>query len=96
MTSALSEVPQVSPVLLAARGIQKSFDGVRVLHGIDFELRQGEVHGFIGQNGAGKSTMVKILSGAYTADEGVIEIDGSPVASVGSTRSRPGIAMVFQ
>jgi ribose transport system ATP-binding protein len=96
VTSTLSDVPRTPPVLLGARGIRKSFDGVRVLHGIDFELRQGEVHGIIGQNGAGKSTLVKILSGAYTADEGVVEINESPVVSAGSTRSRRGIAMVFQ
>jgi ribose transport system ATP-binding protein len=67
-----------------------------VLHGIDFELRPGEVHGICGQNGAGKSTMVKILNGAYTADQGTIEIDGTPLTSSAAGHGRRGIAMVYQ
>ncbi|RZI87527.1 MAG: ATP-binding cassette domain-containing protein, partial [Microbacterium sp.] len=46
-------------VVLQARGIGKSFFGVRVLAGIDLEVRRGEVHGLVGENGAGKSTLMK-------------------------------------
>jgi ribose transport system ATP-binding protein len=81
--------------LLRARSIAKSFDGVPVLHGIDFDIRPGEVHGLIGQNGAGKSTFVKVLNGAYVPDAGELEIAGSPVALDSSAADR-GIAMVFQ
>jgi ribose transport system ATP-binding protein len=86
-----------SPVVLAVRGIRKSFSGVEVLHGVDFTLRRGEVHGIVGQNGAGKSTLVKIIDGAYTGDAGEIEIDGVPLThgAPGESRRR-GIAMVFQ
>ena len=85
------------PVVLAVRGIRKSFSGVEVLHGVDFTLRRGEVHGIVGQNGAGKSTLVKIIDGAYTGDSGEIEIDGIPLTrrAPGESRRR-GIAMVFQ
>lgn len=84
-------------VVLAVRGIRKSFSGVEVLHGVDFTLRRGEVHGIVGQNGAGKSTLVKIIDGAYTGDSGEIEIDGVPLTrgAPGESRRR-GIAMVFQ
>jgi ribose transport system ATP-binding protein len=84
-------------VVLAARGIRKSFGGVEVLHGIDFTLRRGEVHGLVGQNGAGKSTLVKIIDGAYTGDAGEIEVNGLPLGRAGPGESRKrGIAMVFQ
>jgi ribose transport system ATP-binding protein len=84
-------------VVLAARGIRKSFSGVEVLHGVDFTLRRGEVHGLIGQNGAGKSTLVKIIDGAYLGDAGEIELNGAPLVRRGAGASRKrGIAMVFQ
>lgn len=84
-------------VVLAARGIRKSFDSVEVLHGVDFVLHRGEVHGLVGQNGAGKSTLVKIIEGAYSGDAGEIEINGTPVAGGAAGRARRrAIAMVFQ
>src|SRR5512135_1886240 len=86
-----------APVVLAARGIRKSFSGVEVLHGVDFTLRRGEVHGLVGQNGAGKSTLVKIIDGAYAADGGEIEVHDVPFEDLGSrSANRRGIAMVFQ
>ena len=89
-----TELARPSPVLRAL-GIEKSFDGVPVLHGIDFDIRPGEVHGLVGQNGAGKSTFVKVLNGAYVADAGTLEIGGSLMALDTSAADR-GIAMVFQ
>ena len=44
------------PVLLELRGIRKSFGGVEALRGVDFAIRAGEIHGLVGENGAGKST----------------------------------------
>jgi ribose transport system ATP-binding protein len=66
-------------ILIEARGITKTFPGVRALDGVDFELRAGETHILLGENGAGKSTLMKILSGAYSPDEGEVYIDGQRV-----------------
>ncbi len=65
--------------LLVAQGITKSFFGVRVLEGVDFDLEHGEVHVLLGENGAGKSTLMKILSGAYTPDGGSVVLEGQPI-----------------
>lgn len=58
-----------TPALLVS-GIAKTFGGARALKGIDFTVNRGEVHGFLGQNGCGKSTFVKILSGFHAPDPG--------------------------
>lgn len=58
--------------------IQKSFFGVRVLHGIHLDLERGEIHGLVGENGAGKSTMMNILGGVLQKDGGSMEIGGKP------------------
>lgn len=62
--------------LLSARGIAKSFDQNRVLHGVDFDISAGEVVALLGENGAGKSTFVNILSGALPRDGGTIRWTG--------------------
>jgi ribose transport system ATP-binding protein len=79
------------------RGIAKSFNGVRVLDDVDFELEKGEIHALLGGNGAGKSTLMKILEGVYSLDEGRIELDGQEVrfASAQDARDR-GVVMIFQ
>lgn len=53
-------------LILEMKGIRKSFPGVCVFNGFDFDLKRGEVHCICGENGAGKSTLVKMLSGAFT------------------------------
>ena len=70
---------QESPTLLRMTGIVKSFDGQRVLHDVDFDLRPGEVHVLAGENGAGKSTLIKILGGVHRPDRGEIVIGGQTV-----------------
>ncbi|MGZ4725560.1 MAG: ABC transporter ATP-binding protein [Ilumatobacteraceae bacterium] len=65
--------------ILAARGLVKRFGGVVALASTDLELYPGEVLGIIGDNGAGKSSLVKCLTGAMLADEGDIELEGRPV-----------------
>src|SRR4051794_17026637 len=82
---------------LVAKGIAKSFGGVRALDGVDFAADAGEIHALLGENGAGKSTFIKILTGALAPDSGTISLFGDPL-SVGNPRaaSRAGISAVFQ
>ena len=62
--------------VLQMRNIHKSFPGVKALSGVDFTLRKGEIHALMGENGAGQSTLIKVLTGVYTKDEGHIYLDG--------------------
>jgi ribose transport system ATP-binding protein len=84
-------------IVLEARGISKSFGGVKALDGVDFALAAGEIHGLIGQNGAGKSTLVKVLNGVHRPDAGSIAVDGREVVyETPQDARRHGTAMVFQ
>lgn len=65
--------------VLAARRISKSFNGVQVLFSVNFDLLPGEIHALVGENGAGKSTFVKIMSGFEQPSSGEILLDGKPV-----------------
>ncbi|HWA47725.1 MAG TPA: sugar ABC transporter ATP-binding protein [Dongiaceae bacterium] len=65
---------------LTAEGMFKSFGGAQALKGVSLDLRPGEVHGLVGANGAGKSTMIRILAGLVRPDTGEIRIDGQPIA----------------
>jgi len=87
----------MSPPVLDLANLSKSFPGVRALADVGFSLRPGEVTALIGENGAGKSTIVKILTGIYTPDEGEIRVGGAPV-SFASPRDAwaAGIAAIHQ
>ena len=74
-------------VLLQMRGIQKYFPGVHALDDCHFELKSGEVHALVGENGAGKSTMMKVLTGVYQMDAGEILLDGKRWAFPSSTKN---------
>ena len=65
--------------ILKAKGISKSFFGVKVLDDIDFDIQRGEVHALMGENGAGKSTLMKIIMGIYHADAGELYFEGKQV-----------------
>lgn len=83
--------------LLAAHRICKSFGGVQVLKDVEFTLREGEIHGLVGENGAGKSTLMKIIAGDYRMDSGELMIDGQAVVLRGPTDSlRHGIRIIYQ
>jgi len=65
--------------LLEMENIHKTFPGVVANDHIDFSVREGEIHGLLGENGAGKSTLMKILFGLYTPDEGTVRYRGEPI-----------------
>ena len=65
--------------LLQLTAIAKEFPGTKALKGVDFSLYAGEVHALIGENGAEKSTLIKIIAGLYRQDEGTLEIEGKAV-----------------
>ena len=82
---------------LNTKNIGKSFSGVNVLRKVDFELKPGEVHALVGENGAGKSTFVKILSGVYTPSEGDIFLDNEKVQiSTPIVAQKNGISLIHQ
>jgi ribose transport system ATP-binding protein len=86
-----------APVLLALSRICKTFPGVRALDEVSMEVHAGEVHMLLGENGAGKSSLIKVLYGAYRADAGQIMFDGSPVdIDSPADARRLGIAVIFQ
>ena len=84
-------------VVLSIRGMCKSFGRNRVLDHINLDVKRGTVMGLMGENGAGKSTMMKCLFGTYQKDEGTIFLDGKEVSFSGPKDAlENGIAMVHQ
>ncbi|WP_146533847.1 sugar ABC transporter ATP-binding protein [Rubripirellula reticaptiva] len=86
-----------SAPLLEVRGIGKRFTGVRALSNVSLDFIAGEVHAVIGENGAGKSTMMKILAGVQPPDDGEILMDGKPVTINDVEKALDlGIALIHQ
>ncbi|AJY48088.1 sugar ABC transporter ATP-binding protein [Martelella endophytica] len=82
---------------LSVRGITKSFGPIEVLHSVDLDLAAGTVTALLGENGAGKSTFVRIVAGDHTHDGGRIEIDGREMAIRSVTQARDaGIRLIAQ
>lgn len=87
----------MSEILLKAENIQKSYAGVKALKSASFELRTGEVHALIGENGAGKSTFIKIVTGAIDPDSGHLEIIENKIVTNSPTYSKSlGVAAIYQ
>src|SRR4051812_15839402 len=83
--------------LLQLTNVTKSFGAVRALNGVSFELQAGEIHALLGENGAGKSTFIKIISGAHRPDSGAIYIDGKEALNLTPAAAhRLGIACIYQ
>ncbi|GAB3127229.1 ATP-binding cassette domain-containing protein [Glaciibacter psychrotolerans] len=83
--------------LLKVSGISKSFPGVQALKDVEFELNRGEVLALVGENGAGKSSLMKILSGIYTKDSGTIVFEGQEVdIDSPKTAQALGISIIHQ
>src|SRR5262249_5263117 len=89
--------PRDGAPLVEMRGINKAFGAVRALADVNLTLHPGEILGLVGDNSAGKSTLMKILTGAYQRDSGEVIVDGKPTHSRSPHESRDeGIEMIYQ
>ncbi|MEO1111329.1 MAG: sugar ABC transporter ATP-binding protein [Pseudomonadota bacterium] len=83
--------------VLSLKGISKSFPGVKALSEVSLDLYPGQVTALVGENGAGKSTIVKVLTGIYQPDEGEITIGGVPVSfPTAQDAGRAGVTAIHQ
>lgn len=84
--------------IIETKDLSKSYSGVTVLRSVDFNLRKGEVHAIVGENGAGKSTMVKLLTGVILPDKGSsISINGKAYSALNPIISKEqGISVIHQ
>jgi len=90
--SAMPDAP-----LMAARGITKSFASIEVLRDVDLDLRRGEIHALLGENGAGKSTFAKILAGVHRPTRGTLTLNGAQVEVLNPiVAQRLGITLIHQ
>src|SRR5690606_10322785 len=79
------------------RGIHKQFPGVKALSNVDFRLFSGEVHALMGENGAGKSSLIKVLTGVYSIDQGAVKLSNQPVSLKSPLEAQEaGISTVYQ
>ncbi len=86
-----------NPVLLSARGIAKQFAGVEVLSDVSLDLRRGEIHALLGENGAGKSTFAKIIAGVHRPTRGTLVLNGQEVDIANPiVAQRLGITLIHQ
>ena len=97
MTATLQNIPAKGESVLRLSGISKNFGAVSALTDIDLDVKAGEVVALVGDNGAGKSTMVKVLAGVHQASSGTIEFCGEQVTLDSPAKALDlGIATVFQ
>jgi ribose transport system ATP-binding protein len=83
--------------LLRMEGVSKRYGGVRALEKADLTVREGRIHGILGENGAGKSTLIKIMAGVVQPDEGRMILDGEAVRfATPAAANRAGIVCIFQ
>jgi len=91
------ENPQAAKPALELRGVAKSFGQVVALRDGELTLRPGSVHALVGENGAGKSTVVKIIAGLYRRDAGEMRLEGHPVDFTNTAEAKQaGIAVIYQ
>ena len=87
----------MSEYVLELKGITKIFPGVKALNNVQFQLKPGEVHALMGENGAGKSTFIKVITGVHKAEEGEMYLFGEKVDFKGPKDAQEaGIAAVYQ
>jgi rhamnose transport system ATP-binding protein len=86
-----------APALLEVRDVTKSFGAVAAVQGVSFPLYGGEAHALVGENGAGKSTIVKMLAGVHRPDTGTLRVGGADVDFAGPADAKAaGIAVIYQ
>jgi ribose transport system ATP-binding protein len=86
-----------TPVAVRLSGVSKNFGGVRALVDVSLEVRAGEIHALLGENGAGKSTILKVLNGVHAPSAGRIEVNGQELGEHSpEAAKRAGIGMIFQ
>lgn len=66
----------MSEYILELKDVVKTFGGVKALNGVHFQLKRGEIHALMGENGAGKSTFIKVITGVHQPDSGIMLLDG--------------------
>jgi simple sugar transport system ATP-binding protein len=92
-----SPLPKDETPFIEMRGISKRFGGVRALVDVSFSIRAAEIHCLAGENGCGKSTLIKILSGVHAPDEGQIVLEGKPHSHLSPAASqRFGVQIIYQ
>ncbi|HKP64933.1 MAG TPA: sugar ABC transporter ATP-binding protein [Polyangiales bacterium] len=87
---------EVAP-LLSMQGVTKRFGALVALNGVSLTVARGEVHALVGENGAGKSSLMKVLAGAHAADGGELQLEGKPYRPRDPLEAqRRGVAMIYQ
>jgi rhamnose transport system ATP-binding protein len=87
----------MSEFVLELEGITKIFPGVKALDNVHFQLKKGEIHALMGENGAGKSTFIKVITGVHKAEEGKMYLDGKEVNFKNPKEAQAvGIAAIYQ
>lgn len=95
MTPEFSALPDSNVLVLD--GVQKNFDALSIVRGVDLAIRRGERHAVVGPNGAGKSTLFNLISGAFPPSAGTISLNGRPIQGLAPERiNRLGLARSFQ
>lgn len=85
-----------APLAVQMRNVHMQFGGVTALAGVDFEVREGEVHAWCGENGAGKSTAARVLAGALAPVAGSVEVFGATIDPRPASAIRAGVRMITQ
>ncbi len=89
----------MAEVFLEAKGVSKTFVGVKALDNVDLTIGKGEIHCLIGENGSGKSTLIKVIGGVYRADSGSVKVEGKELHEHGMQTIetiRAGVQIIYQ
>ena len=87
----------LGPDMLQVRNVSKSFGGLKAVNAVSLSIQAGQIHGLIGPNGSGKTTMLNLISGYYMIDEGGVVLGGKDISRLDvRARALAGIARTFQ